>query len=810
MAGPESAPSNQPNGSPEFVLYTGYDPRDQMPFEGALGGPTVSEDMFNAQQVNAGRAGMASGSVAPERFEMQSGIPGYVDVELRRDRARAQLGEVTTLIDQTSQGVWGRSAASNRTNLQQNRTDLAHLDSQIKHRDKLTKEIERLDIVAGDRTFERERARVAKHESDSENSRAEYLRTANYAAEARIFGSHGKKVQVTNPNTGHAELAVVPGLIDRMRTDTAFGHKAADREKQADAYQDGILKLVDDGLELCQAEIVMSARHKDKSSRASMYNRVYASLVQSGVDASEAMGQANEKVDTFFNKRDAQRMALIRKNKIYTAQEYGAYLQRKNVNNKGQWRNGANPTGEGSTPTRPDGGPSRSPDRTVQAERELSDALTEARDRYAELTAKERKGFLNRLLKVDGAVAGVLGKVPGVKKAVKGIQDYVQKRDQNREDYKQLMAAKNEYESVKGMYGTFSRRRLNAEITARGIDPSSQEALQMIRWREKYYQAFDNAQFEEKVRELRDQNSPASRFSNWYARQKGFKGGLKKAAVFVGGGAVVGGLFGGAAGIVGGSILAAKGVGLLAGGTYGTSVARHINKRRATTDYDRGTKSKDDITWQDTYDMDLSHDDYAQTITGLTEKDTDRSLNSWRGTWRYAGSAALAGMAAGNAIASNMHVGGSEGGGSESGGSEGGSGDAPTSPKSKEIEIDSPSNPIHDPASGAGANPSGGEISPDQSAVPTDVESGSGIIRETNQLGIGDGGVATQAYAHAVDKVGIENVFQSGTDNLFPMDGTVLGQPNMGISNPGAEVFTPEYINAVNEYLASIGRPTVG
>ncbi len=78
------------------------------------------------------------------------------------------------------------------------------------------------------------------------------------------------------------------GRIEAIRNDPSSGKTQADRDRKAEDYKTEILGLVDEGLELCQAKLVMDMRKDDDEAKPHML----VSYMKQGMSAADARCQS--------------------------------------------------------------------------------------------------------------------------------------------------------------------------------------------------------------------------------------------------------------------------------------------------------------------------------------------------------------------------------------------------------------------------------------------------------------------------------------------------------------------------------------
>ncbi len=137
----------------------------------------------------------------------------------------------------------------------------------------------------------------------------------NDSAALEIFGSGDRTY--TNPETGAVVASPekpILGKLDDIRKNPKYGKTQADRDASAEEYQSDLENLLDDGLELCQAKMIMDMRESDVEARATRT----AKLIAGGSTAAEADAKAREE----YEKKDATRVRLIKEGGAFTAEDY--------------------------------------------------------------------------------------------------------------------------------------------------------------------------------------------------------------------------------------------------------------------------------------------------------------------------------------------------------------------------------------------------------------------------------------------------------------------------------------------------------
>lgn len=86
----------------------------------------------------------------------------------------------------------------------------------------------------------------------------------NEEARLAIYGTEGRTEGYLDPKTGEPLRKPIKGIIEEMRSDPRYGKTPAEREQKAkeaaDKYAADVETLLDSGLELAQAKVVMDLR----------------------------------------------------------------------------------------------------------------------------------------------------------------------------------------------------------------------------------------------------------------------------------------------------------------------------------------------------------------------------------------------------------------------------------------------------------------------------------------------------------------------------------------------------------------------
>lgn len=145
----------------------------------------------------------------------------------------------------------------------------------------------------------------------------------------RIRGIHESSTQGSlskitwlDPETGQ-KLPETAGKLAEMRTSRRYGRTERERNDKADQYLDKLLGLQEhEGLELCQAKLIMDLRDSDYVK----ITELTAKFMQEGVGAQEA----EDRAQAIYDKRDCQRRDLIKDEGIFSREEYDRVLASKN------------------------------------------------------------------------------------------------------------------------------------------------------------------------------------------------------------------------------------------------------------------------------------------------------------------------------------------------------------------------------------------------------------------------------------------------------------------------------------------------
>lgn len=240
--------------------------------------------------------------------------------------------------------------------------------------------------------------------------------------------------------------------------------------------------------------------------------------------------------------------------------------------------------GEGETPELPGDDTTELPDEKKSESRaeydeELIARLEEALDKYAEVTAKDRTHVVGRFLSQDTRFNRFLKAIPPVRDIIDHLNDtdWAVEVQEAAEDYENAL------------------KECIAEFERISPDLSEQERQEA----ETRFLLDSDIDLEVKIAaKQKEESSPASRFSNWWVSQEGFKGNLKKAGAVL----LIGGAAGGVAAGLSGALFGAAGVGIvgsIAGGLAGAATAQHVTSRRANSFVNGNVPEEEGVAYAD-------------------------------------------------------------------------------------------------------------------------------------------------------------------------------------------------------------------
>lgn len=164
------------------------------------------------------------------------------------------------------------------------------------------------------------------------------VRQLNDLADLEIFGSRGRTYR--HPTTGQIiadKTHPYKGLLEKMREEPGeLKHRpqpyrnaeAQKREIEAKKYEKDLLELIDkEGLELCQAKLVMDLRRKDSIEKPKLRKK----LETDGGRVHNKDGQPitpAKKTSELYKKLDKERIKTVKNEGVFTLEEY--YEAKKN------------------------------------------------------------------------------------------------------------------------------------------------------------------------------------------------------------------------------------------------------------------------------------------------------------------------------------------------------------------------------------------------------------------------------------------------------------------------------------------------
>lgn len=136
----------------------------------------------------------------------------------------------------------------------------------------------------------------------------------NDLAELQVYGSRGRTYKDLNGNVIASASDPCEGELAEIEGNPRYGSKEADRKAAAKQFETDLLDLTNDGLELCQAKLVMDLRGEDKDLKAQMVGN----LIKNGMSATDAEAKA----DAAYNKMDAKRVKMIKEGGAFSEADY--------------------------------------------------------------------------------------------------------------------------------------------------------------------------------------------------------------------------------------------------------------------------------------------------------------------------------------------------------------------------------------------------------------------------------------------------------------------------------------------------------
>lgn len=243
-------------------------------------------------------------------------------------------------------------------------------------------------------------------------------------------------------------------------------------------------------------------------------------------------------------------------------------------------------------------------------DRELDTTIADARNRYAQLTAKDRISYFGRFLQGDSGLTKLLRRIPGVARIADSINKH-QSRDKD--------AAQAEYEAL--VDGVLDR--IVAET-----DDQHQKLAHRRAW-----MINESLALEQTIADYTKESSKdAGAFTNWWMSQEGKRfGKAKKAAVIAVGSAATAAL----ATVFLPSVMFGLATGSLVGGITGGVVAHRVTKRRNNADVKVGRNAiMSHADYEAAYSMNDQYDAITQSgdamsaagMTTLVEEKSDSEM----------------------------------------------------------------------------------------------------------------------------------------------------------------------------------------
>lgn len=247
-------------------------------------------------------------------------------------------------------------------------------------------------------------------------------------------------------------------------------------------------------------------------------------------------------------------------------------------------------------------------DQDDETDKSMTEMMLEAsRDQYAKEIAKDRKRFWGRFLESDNNFFSKwIKKIPAAKRVAGFVNENLTKHkntDKARETYRGMLdkfmsengpvlkeeakkKADELREKLRNEADDYSVEEYNsamAEIDAKEKASLIAKEITLATSQEALLQS-------DILKHQREVSGKATRFSNWWARQKGFLGKLKKGGALVGSGLVLGGAIG-VAGLTFG--LAVPGyLAMVAGISAGAGIGLRLNNKLANSKTSKGENAK--------------------------------------------------------------------------------------------------------------------------------------------------------------------------------------------------------------------------
>lgn len=398
---------------------------------------------------------------------------------------------------------------------------------------------------------------------------------------------------------------------------------------------------------------------------------------------------------------------------------------------------------------------------------ELKAALDQARDRYAERTAKGRESYIGHFLEGDSWLSKKLSKIGFVKNIAEKVNASKDaEHRQAREDYKQAVHEIQQYIYDKSLEA----------------DPDDPEAVKEGLHEAGAYAMKSEADFQLKVAALQMESSGATnKFINWWVQQEGLggKGRIKKALVIAAGGA--------AAGLIAGG-LAVPIAGIAAGIAAGAGTGLYVTKKRASGITEKGgtttlaqAQGEAEISRKSQYakeQLDSGNAVSIDEITKITEERTatekERNLRRVKAAASVAGLGATGGAAAGGAIREAVL---------------------------NAFSAEAPAPEVVEPTPEAPAPTPEAPVAPELQGLNFDVQSGSGYTQELMEFAQANGHALTpdqswQLHQDLMNQFGQDYININGGGNDIYVDGNDvrLTAPGSATWNDGVGQFVQQWM----------------
>lgn len=396
---------------------------------------------------------------------------------------------------------------------------------------------------------------------------------------------------------------------------------------------------------------------------------------------------------------------------------------------------------------------------------EIEDAIAEARDKYAELTAKNRNGYAGHFLKDGGWLSGLLKKVPGAERAADWINAKVDR---------ELNEARAAYEET---VHSMQRQVIDGLVEHYGDDPEVLKQARMIAG-DIAMQADVN--FELKATAARmEQSGNTNKFINWWVQQDTLGGKLKKAALVAGVGLAAGAVAG-----LGGLPL----IGLGAGVAFGAGTGIAVTRSRANGISEKGgtstlaeKQSQEDAVAKGAYaKAQLDSEDgfvRASDLTKITEQRTADEKASNRNRVKAATAAGAAGAGIGNGLQSLVRE-----------GIDNAINNAPEPEVHEDTEPEVPAKPE-------------APVAPELQGLNFDVQSGSGYTQELMEFAQANGHALTpdqsfELHQGLMNQFGADyiNINGGGSDVYFDGADARLTMPGNATWNDGVGQYVQQWM----------------